>query len=122
MEKSKTFITKRNIAEILIIICAYSLCIVTMFATTQTTLGGNLETGASNLIQEVEAIYCGSVAWLLLAINVIILAFSKDEKKLGFAKRAIAVIIVAYIVVKILSSGGGGSIGSTVDEMTEWVN
>lgn len=123
MSKIKTFFNKKTIAELLIIICAYSLCIVTMFAAPTTTLGGNLNTGAYNLIKEIESIYCGSVAWLLLAINILVLAFSKDEKKIGFAKRALAVVVVAYAVIKILASTtGGGAIGSTVDEMTDWVN
>lgn len=88
---------------------------------TQTTLGGNLVNAGNNAIQEIAAVYCGSLCWVLAGIDVIVMAFTKNEKLLTAERIALIAIIVAYIVLKILSSGNGGVIGTTADEITGWL-
>lgn len=98
-------------------------CIATSrkYLATQTTLGGNLVNASDNIITEIAAVYCGSLCWVIMGIDVLAMCFTKDEKMLKIERIALLTAIVAYILLKILSSGNGGSIGTTADELTEWL-
>ena len=123
--KSLQFRASRFLYEhrgILVMLFILFLCFdgtVSLHATTE--LGKSIEKGSTNLLQEVEGIFCGSLAYLLFAIEIAVFLISKNDK----AKRASVVsaigTVVAYIVLKVLASSGGGAIGKTMDEMTEWV-
>lgn len=88
---------------------------------TQTTLGGNLVNAGNNVVMEIAAVYCGSLVWVLLGIDIIVMACTKNEKILAASRIALGVLLVAYIVLKILSAGNGGVIGTTADEITGWI-
>lgn len=109
----------------------YSMAAVSAFAISfsishadepQTTVGQGIKAASTNLVNEIASVYCGSLAWLLLAVDVLILACSKNEKVITVSKTALAFIIVAYVVLKILSNGNGGVIGSTADKLNEWIS
>ena len=87
-----------------------------------TQVGDAIETGAKGLLDEVARVYCGSLAWLLLAVELAIFLISKNDKAKQAAVISAVGTVVAFIVLKILSSTGGGVIGGTVEEVTDWVN
>lgn len=93
-----------------------------MHADPSTSLGTNLVSASTSLLNEVEGVYCGSLCWLIFGIEVLILCISKNDKVIGVTKRAVIGCIVAYIVLKILVVANGGVIGSTVDTVSGWVN
>lgn len=86
-----------------------------------TGVGDSLDKGASELLQEVSRVYCGSLWLLLLAIEAIIFLCSKNDKKKSAALVAGGGTIVAFVILKVLSSSGGGAIGSTAEDIAGWV-
>lgn len=91
------------------------------FYAAATELGRNIESTSGKLLSEIKAIYCGSLCWLLLAINICILFFSKDDKMISFSKKAIFGCIIAYAALQILVKSSGGSIGSTINNISTWM-
>ena len=86
-----------------------------------TSVGDSLDNGAGQLLQEIARVYCGSVAYLLFAVEILIWLLVKNDKVSGIALKALIGCVIAYIVLKILSAAGGGVIGQTMDEVTDWV-
>ena len=115
LEKSKNVMLK-----IALMVSAYSVSVIPMMAKNNLTITGKFTTAAGKLLSDLEKIYCGSVAWLLLVINILVLAFSKDDKVIGIAKRSLATIVIAYIAIKILAKANGGVIGNAIDTMAGW--
>lgn len=91
-----------------------------MYHATQTDIGSNINTTAGNFLTEFKEVYCGSLCWLLLGIQVAILFFSKNDKLVAFAKRALVGCIVLYAVLQILTKASGGAIGNTVTTISGW--
>lgn len=87
-----------------------------------TGVGDAINNGANEILQEVARVYCGSLAFLLLAIEVLIFLISKNDKAKQAAAIAAVGTVVAWIVLKVLSSANGGVIGSTIETATDWVN
>ena len=107
---------------ILVMLFILFLCFdgtVSLHATTD--VGKAIDTGATHLVQEVEQVFCGSLAYLIFGISIAVFFISKNDK----AKHASLLVaigtVISYIVIKVLASDGGGAIGKTMDEMTEWV-
>ena len=92
---------------------------VSLHATTD--VGQAIDNGATNLLQEVEQVYCGSLAFLIFGISLAVFFISKNDKAKHSALMAAIGAVITYIVLKVLASGEGGAIGKTMDEMTEWV-
>jgi len=86
-----------------------------------TGVGDSLNNGAGQLLNEIARVYCGSVAYLLFAVEILMWLLVKNDKVSGLALKALIGSVIAYIVLKILSSAGGGVIGQTMDEVTDWV-
>ncbi|MEE1256245.1 MAG: hypothetical protein UHN47_07005 [Lachnospiraceae bacterium] len=86
----------------------------------QTDLGVSLTDTGNNLLNEITAVYCNSVGWLLFAISLAFYAFSKNEKIIGFAKKGIYGSIIVYIILIILNGGPANVIQNTVDTVTSW--
>lgn len=89
------------------------------FASAETELGQGIETGSKKFVNEISAIYCGSIFMLLLIINVFYLALSKNEKGIGIAKKTLIGIVALYVILKL---AGGSKIQNTMDTISGWVS
>ena len=85
-----------------------------------TTLGANIQTTGTNILTEIKDVYCNSLCWLLLAINGCIVFFSKNDKLIGFAKKALWGTVIVYIILQLLTSGD--TLKTTFDEISTWMN
>ena len=117
--KAKRALIENKSLMVLGIFIFMLICNATAFSATG--VGDSLDNGAANLLQEVARVYCGSVAYLLFAVEILVWLLVKNDKVSGMALKALIGCVIAYIVLKILSSAGGGVIGQTMDEVTEWV-
>lgn len=99
----------------------WGACIAAQGTYHATDIGNAIDSVSSNVLDEIARVYCGSLFFLLLGVNIVVLAFSKNDKVLGVAKRTIIFIIAAYFVLKLLQGGSGGKIGTTVDTLTGWI-
>ena len=86
----------------------------------QTDLGVSMTETGKSLLNEITAVYCNSLGWLILAISLLTLMFSKNEKLLGFAKKGVYGSIIVYIILIILNGGPANVIQKTVDTVTSW--
>ena len=124
MKTDVAFVLKKFIYEhrsILTIMFILLLCFDStgmLFA--DTGVGDAIDHGANELLNEFARVYCGSLAYLFLAIEVVIFLISKNDKAKQGAIVAAVGTVVAYVVLKVLSSSGGGVIGQTMDEVTTW--
>lgn len=91
-----------------------------MFYATETQVGTNFNNVAGKLLSEFKSVYCGSLCWLLFGVQVAILFFSKNDKLVAFAKKALFGCIVLYAVLQILVKSDGGAIGNTVNTISNW--
>ena len=114
--------TKCTSAVVKLTAIAYSGCSMLATVNAETDVGKNVTLGGRKLLNEITAVYCNSLGWLLAAINVAILMFSKNDKAVAFAKKALFGVVAVYIVLKILNTANGGIIGSTTDTMTQWIS
>ncbi len=119
----KQFVSKGK-DKVARILGLWSACIATQgtYYAGNTAVGDAIDTASNNLLSEISRVYCGSLFFLLLGINIVILVFSKNDKVLAVGKRTIIFILAAYFVLKILGQGNGGIIGSTMDEMQGWLS
>ena len=92
---------------------------VSLHATTD--VGKAIDNGATHLVQEVEQVFCGSLAYLIFGISIAVFFISKNDKAKHTSLLVAIGTVISYIVIKVLASDGGGAIGKTMDEMTEWV-
>lgn len=87
-----------------------------------TGVGDSINNGAAQLLNEIARVYCGSVAYLLFAVEILIWLLVKNDKISGMALKALIGCVIAYIVLKVISAASGGVIGQTLDEVTDWVD
>lgn len=92
-----------------------------VYFATETDLGNHLNTTAQKVLAEIKSVYCGSVCWLLFGIELLFMFFSKDDRRVAIAKKALIGCIVAYIVLQILVKGSTGTIGTTVTKLSGWI-
>lgn len=119
--KAKQFILKWK-EEIIGMFSLWGACIASQGTYHATAVGDAIDTASTSLLNEISRVYCGSLFFLLLGINIVVLAFSKNDKVLAVGKRTIIFIIAAYFILKILGNGNGGVIGSTMTEIEGWLN
>lgn len=116
---------KNKIAKCTSVITAFMLSTCYFMASSisaETDLGKNLENTGKKFLNEFAAVYCNSVGWLLLGVNICILLFSKNDKLVGFAKKAAIGVFILYIILKILIATNAGIIGTTANTVTTWVS
>lgn len=117
----KNFIVKKLFnAKNCIIFFFNALFTTTTFHAAQTNFGKGAVKASDNLLKELEAIYCGSLFFLLLGVNVVWLAVTKNEKVMGILKKTLIGLLVAYIVLKLLA-GNSTVITGTADTVTSWL-
>ena len=117
--------SRKKIAKCVSVVTAFMLstcCFIASSISAETDLGKNLENTGQKFLNEFAAIYCNSVGWLLLGVNICILLFSKNDKLVGFAKKAAVVVFVLYVLLKILVASNAGIIGTTANTVTTWVS
>lgn len=83
-----------------------------------TELGKGITKATDNVVDEIVAVYCGSLFYALLLINVLVLAFCKNDKVTGIAKKTIIFLVVAFLVGKYIQAD---KLDSTMDTMTDWL-
>ena len=88
----------------------------------QTDLGNAMTETGDNLLKEVAAVYCNSVGYLIFAVSILTLMFSKNEKVLGFAKKSAWGSAIVYIILIILTGGDVNVISNTVNTVTSWAS
>ena len=69
-------------------------------------LAQKTNTGVMSFINTIADIYCNSVFFLLLLINVGILLISKNDKVVGASKKTLIGLIVFYILLKMFGTDG----------------
>lgn len=62
--------------------------------------GGNL---ADSLFNQIKDLYVGKLFPLLLVVNLVLLAFTKDDKKVALLKRTLITICVVFIAMHLVS-------------------
>ncbi len=80
----------------------------------------NAKTTVQNLLSNFSSLYCDSLCWLLVAIDLFLLFFSKNDKMLAFAKWSLVGCIVVYVVFKVIGTDGG-VLGTTADSISDWM-
>ena len=86
----------------------------------QTDLGVALTDTGQNFINEITAVYCNSIGWLLLIISLGFYMFSKNDKVIGYAKKGIYGSLLGYVILIILNGGPANVISKTLDTVTSW--
>lgn len=85
-----------------------------------TAVGQGINNASKNLVSEIASVYCGSLAFLFLVINGIVLAFCKNEKVLSVAKISMFAIPIVYVLLKMAVAGTGGALGKTMENLSTW--
>lgn len=83
-----------------------------------TELGKGITKATDNIVDEIVAVYCGSLFYALLIVNIIVLAFSKNDKVTGIAKKTIIFIVVAFLAGKYIQAD---KLNTTMDTVTDWL-
>ena len=79
-------------------------CTPTVFAAEQQQNSGDGtiwsvgQTAGKNLFDNMKNLYCDGLFLPLLALNLILLAVTKDDKKRGVLRYALIVLVVVYII------------------------
>lgn len=85
-----------------------------------TAVGQGINNASKNIVSEIASVYCGSLAFLFFAIDICVLALCKNEKVIGAAKIGLIAIPIAYVVLKMAAAGTGGSLGQTMENISNW--
>lgn len=80
----------------------------------------NLAKTASNVYTAISTAYCNSICWLLFMVELLVFAFSKDEKKIALSKKCFIGCLIAYVLFKIIGTNGG-VLSSSLDKISEWM-
>lgn len=56
------------------------------------------KTASTDLFAKMKDLYCNGLFWPLLGLNLILLAFTKDDKKRGVLRYALIAIIIVYVI------------------------
>ena len=83
----------------------------------KTDIAVRVDRGAWAIVQEIASVYCGSLFLLFLAIDVLVLAFSKNEKAISIAKGSLVAILVCYVVFKLIENN---SIKNSMEVIGNW--
>lgn len=110
-------------AKLLALYCVASTTCMTFLADAKaaTDLGTNIESTGKKFLNEITAVYCNSLGWLVLGISLLIYAFAKDDRVVGYAKKAAWGSVIVYIILIILNGGPGNVIQTTVDSVQGWM-
>ena len=73
--------------------------------------GGNL---MDNLVTQLTDFYCGKAFWLLAVVNLVLLAFTKNDKKVELYKKSLIIICVVYALLKC-----SNLVTSTIDSLLQ---
>lgn len=78
-------------------------CTPTVFAAEQQNSGDGTiwavgQTAGKNLFDKMKNLYCDGLFLPLLALNLILLAVTKDDKKRGVLRYALIMLVVVYII------------------------
>ena len=78
---------------------AFTMCGITpAFASDDVFEVGNQIT--DNLITKISDFYCDKLFLLLLVVNLVLLAFTKNEKKTALYQKTLITIVVVYVVLQ----------------------
>lgn len=83
-----------------------------------TELGKGITKASDSIVDEIVAVYCGSLFYFLLIINVLVLAFSKNDKVTGIARKTLIFIVVAFLVCKYIEAD---KLDSTMTTVSGWL-
>lgn len=80
----------------------------------------NVSTTSSNFLTNFSNAYCKSIVWLAVLIELAVLVFSKDDKKIAIAQRCFFGCFVLYLFFKLIGTDGG-VVGKTADTISNWM-
>ena len=119
IQNAERFIWKyRKIITFIGVLMAFSSCMLSMFAADNIFDAGS---GViADLLTNIRSVFCYRIAPLVLVINLIVLAVSKDEKVFSAGIKALITIAVVWIILQFLpailatltqlqTAGDGGS-------------
>lgn len=88
-----------------------------------TDIANNLTTTGTNVLQDMAGIYMHSLFPLFGFIAVMLAFFSKNDKIVGYAKKAGVGCFVVYIIAVIISANPAYNIFTrTADTVSGWIN
>lgn len=72
-----------------------------MFSTSSRadTIWNVAATASDSLIKNIKDLYCKAIFPLLFVLDLILLALTKDEKKLAIEKRALLILVIVFIAI-----------------------
>lgn len=56
-------------------------------------------TASDSLIKNIKDLYCKAIFPLLFVLDLILLALTKDEKKLAIEKRALLILVIVFVAI-----------------------
>lgn len=83
-----------------------------------TELGKGITKATDSVVNEIVEVYCGSLFYALLFINLLVLGLSKNDKVTGIAKKTIIFLVVAFLAGKYIQAD---KLDTTMDTMTDWL-
>ena len=88
-----------------------------------TNIANNLTTTGTNVLQDMAGIYMHSLFPLFGFIAAMLAFFSKNDKIVGYAKKAGGGCFVVYIIAVIISANPAYNIFTrTADTVSGWIN
>lgn len=57
---------------------------------------------SDNIVNGLTDLYCNKLFPLLFVVNLVLLAFTKDERKLGIEKKSLITICVIFVLIKVV--------------------
>lgn len=89
------------------IYAAFMLCVygvgnayATSASSSLNSLFNKAGTLSKSVVDQLTTLYCDKLFPLLFVLNVIVIAFTKDERKLSVEKKAIFTICAVFILIK----------------------
>lgn len=56
-------------------------------------------TASDSLIKNIKDLYCKAIFPLLFVLDLILMALTKDEKKLAIEKRALLILVIVFVAI-----------------------
>lgn len=63
------------------------------------TIWNVAQTASESLITNIKDLYCKAIFPLLFVLDLILLALTKDEKKLAIEKRALLILVIVFVAI-----------------------
>ena len=91
------------------IYAAFMLCVYGVGNAYATSASGSLNSLftkagdlSNNIVTQITDLYCNKLFPLLFVVNLVFIAFTKDERKMSVEKKALITICVVFVLIKVV--------------------